>query len=144
MSATISRERTRGTEARTLGLFRTASLIVVARGSALCQSPPMSNANNGWKKSKVAKRCNVFPTVWAAMYGCKGEHTAAWRYTVGAFGHRVAEYACPTCQAAKAKIEAMNHAERVAHLNEIQAANGVADYRIARAKLVDGVPTLVA
>lgn len=97
----------------------------------------------GWNRGKVAKRCNKYPTVWAAMYGCKGEKTTAWRYTVGAFGHRVAEYACPTCQAADALTAAMNHPEQQAHLNALHVANGVADYRYQKSMRINGVPTLV-
>ena len=102
---------------------------------------------NGWKRSKTAKRCNVFPTVWAAIYGCKGEMTHSWRYTIGHFGRRVPEYACPTCQAASAKTDGakgfVNRAEYARLLREAQDAAGVEDYRTAHAVRINGVPTLV-
>ena len=99
--------------------------------------------NTGWKKSKTAKTCNVFPTVWAAIYGCKGEKTNTWRYGVFNMGRQSVEYACPTCQAAKDAIETMNHAERVEHLHAVQKAAGVEDYRTAIAKVINGVPTIL-
>lgn len=105
----------------------------------------MSNA--GWKKSKATKRCNVFPSVWAAIFGCKGEQTHTWRYTVGHFGHRVAEYACPTCQAAKDKFEALKgftrNEEYQRLCREAQDAAGVEDYRLADVRIINGVPTIV-
>jgi len=96
-----------------------------------------------WKKSKSTKRCNVFPTVWAAIYGCKGEQTHTWRYTTGNFGRREAEYACPTCLAAKLATESLVGKARQDALQAAQEAAGVEDYRTARVKLVAGVPTLV-
>ncbi len=99
-----------------------------------------------WKHSKATKRCNVFPTVWAAIYGCKGEQTHTWRYTIGHFGRRVPEYACPTCQAAADKTDATKglagRAEYQRLLREAQDAAGVKDYRTANVRIVAGVPTV--
>lgn len=106
-----------------------------------------TNANTkplpGWKLSAKPRRCNLYPTVWAAMYGCKGEQTRAWRYGVYNLGVQHVQYACATCQAADALTAAMNHKERQAHLNAIQEANGVADYRYQKTTRINGVPTLV-
>jgi hypothetical protein len=102
-----------------------------------------TQANHGWRKGKTARKCNRYPTVWAAIYGCKGEKTTTWRYTVGSFGHRVAEYACPCCQAVSDAHDKMNHAERQEALTQAQELAGVADYRTARAKVINGVPTLL-
>lgn len=96
-----------------------------------------------WKRSAKTRRCNLYPTVWAAMYGCKGEQTHAWRYGLFHMGVQQIEYACPTCQAAKAASDAMSPAERIAHLNALQEANGVADYRSQKTTRIKGVPTLV-
>jgi hypothetical protein len=104
----------------------------------------MKNAN-GWRTGSKAHKCNTFPTVWAAIYGCKGERVVTWRYTIGNFGRRVPEYACETCQAALARSEACGNdrAAYAAELERAQAAAGIEDYRTARFGLVDGVPTLL-
>lgn len=96
----------------------------------------------GWKRGTTAKKCNVFPTVWAAIVGCKGERVTTWRYTVGNFGHRVAEYACPTCKGLKDHFDSLTPADRQDALAFAQKAAGVEDYRTARVALVNGVPTL--
>ncbi len=103
----------------------------------------MNNVNNGWRRGKTAHKCNVFPAVWAAIYGCKGEKSTTWRYTVGSFGRRVPEYACETCRAAKDKTDAAIGVEYQRLLREAQDAAGVADYRTARVRLVNGVPMLI-
>lgn len=101
----------------------------------------------GWHKGTKAHKCNVFPTVWAAIFGCQGERVTVWRYTVGHFGKRVAEYACPTCLAHKTRLDNLRGlVNRQAHedaLAEAQAAAGVEDYRLCDVRLVNGVPTIV-
>lgn len=101
----------------------------------------MNNAN--WKTTKAVKKCNAFPMVWAAIYGCTGEQTGTWRYSVGSFGRREVDYACPVCKAAKDLLDAASHSEYQRLLTEAQAKAGVQDYRTARVKLVNGVPTIV-
>ncbi len=96
-----------------------------------------------WKTTTKTKQCNVFPLVWAAIYGCKGEQTGTWRYTIGNFGRREVEYARPTCRAAKEKLEAASHSGYQQLLSDAQADAGVSDYRTARVKRINGVPTLV-
>ncbi len=103
----------------------------------------MSATLAGWRNGSKARRCNRFPTVWAAIYGCKGERTTAWRYTVGNFGHRVAEYACPTCQAADAATAQLVGPARQDALEAAQRAAGVEDYRSQRVSRINGVPTLI-
>lgn len=107
----------------------------------------MTNTKDGWNKGTKAHRCNIFPTVWAAIYGCKGERVTSWRYTIGNFGKRVPEYACETCKAAKAQTDAVkginDRSEYQRLLREAQDAAGVEDYRLCDARLVNGVPTIV-
>ncbi len=99
--------------------------------------------NNGWKTTKQVKQCNAYPLVWAAIFGCKGERTGTWRYTIGAFGRRDVEYACPTCRAARDIGDALIGQAHQKYLTDAQAAAGVEDYRTVGVKRVDGVPTLM-
>ena len=98
-----------------------------------------------WKTAKAAKRCTTFPTVWAAILGCTGSGNA-WRYTIGHFGRRTIEYACPTCRAAQDESDAQRgagcHAQYQAHLRAAQDRAGVADYRLAEVVERDGRPVL--
>lgn len=96
----------------------------------------------GWRRGSKVRRCNAFPTVWAAIHGCSGSSNA-WRYTVGAFGHRVAEYACPTCQAARARTEGLMGRAYADALRAEQDAAGVSDYRTQPARWIDGRPQLI-
>jgi hypothetical protein len=90
---------------------------------------------------KVAKRCTTFPDVWAAIVGCTGRGSA-WRYTVGHFGRRTVEYACPTCQAARERLDGLVGPAHHAALLELSETAGVADYRIAEVVRRDGRPVL--
>jgi hypothetical protein len=90
-----------------------------------------------WNRSKNAKPCSTFPHVWAAIVGCTGKGHA-WRYSVGNFGRQVAEYACPTCHAAKVRLDALSAVELRAELARLQAAAGVADYRLAEVRVLSG------
>lgn len=94
-----------------------------------------------WKTAKAAKRCTAFPLVWAAIVGCTGTGTA-WRYTIGHFGRRVPEFACPTCRAARDASDALQGPAHQAHLAALQAAAGVADYRVAEVAFEGGRPVL--
>lgn len=96
----------------------------------------------GWNKGSKSSRCNVFSTVWAAMYGCTGSGNM-WRYSVGSFGHRRVEYACPHCLAAEQKTSAMNAPELQAFLGATSVTAGVDNYRYQPAKWIDGRPQLV-
>ena len=97
----------------------------------------------GWKRGKTARKCSVFPTVWAAIVGCKGERSNLWRYyTNGSFG-QAAEYACPTCKAMKDHLESLTPADRQDALAYAQKAAGIEDYRTARARMINGIPTLL-
>ena len=97
----------------------------------------------GWKQGGKAHKCNVFPSVWAAIFGCKGERVTTWRYTVGHFGKRVPEYACPGCLAQKTRLDGLRGQAHQDALAEAQAAAGVEDYRLADARIINGVPTIV-
>ena len=97
----------------------------------------------GWKQGGKAHKCTAFPTVWAAIYGCKGERSNIWRYTVGHFGKRVAEYACPTCAAQRTHSDSLRGAERQEEMRAAQDAAGVEDYRTADVRIINGVPTIV-
>lgn len=99
----------------------------------------------GWKRcpAEHAKRCSVFPTVWGAILGCTGEPSRLFKYTVGNFGRRISEYACPTCKAYKDHFDSLNHPDRQDALIYAQKAAGVADYRTAKVKRVKGVPKIV-
>jgi hypothetical protein len=100
------------------------------------EKPPMT-----WKTTKTAKTCNTFPSVWAAILGCTGKG-AAWRYTVGHFGRRDVEYACPICRAAKDRLDALQGPALQEALTALQAAAGVADYRLAEVIFEAGRPVL--
>lgn len=94
-----------------------------------------------WKTTKTTKTCNTFPAVWAAIHGCTGKG-AAWRYTIGHFGRRDAEYACPTCRAAQERLDALQGPAHQEALRALQDAAGVADYRTAEVELIGGRPVL--
>jgi len=96
-----------------------------------------------WKTGKVAHKCNIFPTVWAAIYRCKGERVTTWRYGIGHFGRRVPEYACPTCKAAWESTDKLRGQAYADALRAAQDAAGVEDYRECKVRLVAGVPTIV-
>lgn len=95
-----------------------------------------------WNRSAKARRCSTFPTVWAAIHGCAGSGTS-WRYTVGAFGRRRAEFACEACRAARDASDALVGPAYQAHLAAAQESAGVADYRTQAARWIDGRPQLV-
>ncbi len=97
---------------------------------------------SNWKTTKQTKQCNVFPLVWAAIFGCKGEQTGTWRYTIGHFGKRDVEYACPTCREIKDHEATLSRSDLQQFLTDAQADAGVADYRTASVKRIKGVPTL--
>lgn len=101
----------------------------------------MGMTTKSWMVGKVAKRCTAFPDVWGAIVGCTGRGNA-WRYTVGHFGRQTVEYACPTCQAAKERLDALDHAAHQKALRELQDAAGVADYRVAETVRRNGRPVL--
>lgn len=94
-----------------------------------------------WKTGKAVKSCTTFPTVWAAIVGCTGKGNA-WRYTIGHFGRRTAEYACPTCRAAQERLDALRGPAHTEALRALQDAAGVADYRLAETAIVNGRPVL--
>jgi len=97
--------------------------------------------NMAWTNSKNEKRCNVFPSVWGAIVGCTGRGRA-WRYCIGHFGRRDVEFACPTCQAATDRLDALRGPAHQEALSALQTAAGVVDYRIAEVKIVAGRPVL--
>jgi hypothetical protein len=99
-----------------------------------------------WKTATKPRACNTFPDVWAAIVGCTGSGKA-WRRTaahggIGGLGHAGIEYACPTCQAARTRLDALRGPAYQAALTELQAAAGVADYRVAEVVRRDGRPVL--
>ena len=87
-------------------------------------------------------RCNLFSTIWAAMYGCTGAGTFAG-YVPVSFGRKSSEYACPVCRAVQDKQRKMNARDRQAEMLRIEAENGVENYRYARAAWVNGRPVVV-
>lgn len=94
-----------------------------------------------WKTAKSARACNIFPAVWAAIVGCTGKGKA-WRYGIGHFGRTSVEYACPVCRDAKDRSDALVGPAHQEHLTALQAAAGVADYRVAEVEWIDGRPVL--
>jgi hypothetical protein len=98
-------------------------------------------ATTTWKNGKTAKACCAFPHVWAAIHGCTGRGTA-WRYTVGHFGRRTVEHACEACKAARERLDALRGPALTAELERLQAAAGVADYRLAEVRVEKGRPVL--
>jgi hypothetical protein len=96
---------------------------------------------NAWKTAKSAKPCTIFPAVWAAIVGCTGTGKS-YRYATAHFGVSRPEYACPVCRAAKDASDALMGPAHQEHLTALQAAAGVADYRVAEVVRIDGRPVL--
>jgi hypothetical protein len=96
---------------------------------------------NAWKTAKSAKPCTIFPAVWAAIVGCTGTGKS-YRYAPAHFGVSRPEYACPVCRAAKDASDALMGPAHQEHLTALQAAAGVADYRVAEVEWIDGRPVL--
>lgn len=89
----------------------------------------MTNRTNKTNTTKI-KTCNVFPRVWAAIYGCEGRGEF-WRRDFD--GREVYEvYACPGCRAIKSVTECFSTAAIQAHLHEAQDLAGVENYRYQR------------
>lgn len=89
-------------------------------------------------------RCNVFPSVWAALYGCEGEGTFyGWQAPTTSGGRARAQYACGACRCGKALTAGLpDHAYGEA-LRQVQAMAGVENYRHERTEIRNGRPCLV-
>jgi hypothetical protein len=96
-----------------------------------------------WRAAKTPRRCNALPTVWAAIYGCRGELGRVWRHVPGHFGRRTVQHACATCRAAIDASESLAAPARQEHLRDAQTRAGVSDYRTARVTRIGGVPTIL-
>jgi len=90
------------------------------------------------KRSKKARRCMSFPTVWAAINGCEGM-TRMWR-PCNIDGH---VFECDTCHAKREETKGLRNAELQAVLIRRQAEAGVDNYRTEPARWVDGRPRLL-
>ena len=94
-------------------------------------------------KGKKVRRCNEYPLVWGAIYGCEGT-TRYWHYDIGSFGREIVVGSCDTCWAARERTAGLNGAEYQDALRKAQDDAGVKDYRRARARRdKDGRPRLV-
>lgn len=95
------------------------------------------------KKTPKVGRCNIYPSVWAAMYGCLGiGRFVGWQPPTTSNGRYSARYACAACQCGKALTDGLPaHAYQEA-LTQVQELAGVENYRRERTIMVDGRPCL--
>lgn len=77
------------------------------------------------KKRRRLGTCNVYPRVWAAIYGCEG--VGPRRRVAGQTMH-----ACASCAAMKRVTWSYGTGHIQAHLREAQDLAGVGDYRQQR------------
>lgn len=94
---------------------------------------------------KAAKtgRCNVFPRIWAAIFGCEGRGTfLRWDAPTTMHGRYTAEYACPACRCALTMSPSSNYPSHQDFLLQAEALAGVDNYRYHASVIVNGRPVL--
>lgn len=79
-------------------------------------------------------KCNRYPAIWAAIYGCEGEgRMSGWNTGTTAGARATREFRCPTCAAVSALTDSLNDRDRQGFLNQAQALADVDSYRYTRA-----------
>ena len=90
---------------------------------------------------KQAKKCNVYPRVWAAIWGCEGKGAEQFRGHNGI--NAATEYACPVCAEEKRKAAKRTRTEEQEYLAQAQEAAGVENYRYQKTAIENGRPVIV-
>lgn len=90
--------------------------------------------------SKVG-RCNAFPSVWAAIFGCEGEGKfTGWQAPTTSGGSYRAQYGA--CACARTLTDGLPDHARSYALRQISDMAGVENYRHERTEIRNGRPCL--